>query len=69
MYQEIKDYIVSILKSRLLPLVALFAIMFIILIHRLFDLQIVQGEAYLASISDSIEATKSIASTRGNIFD
>ena len=69
MYQEIKDYIISILKSRLLPLVALFCIMIVVLIHRLFELQIVQGEKYLASISDTIETTKSISSTRGNIYD
>ena len=69
MYQEIKDYVISILKSRLLPLVTLFIVMNIVLIHRLFELQIVQGEAYLSSISDSIEQTKSVASTRGNIYD
>lgn len=69
MYQEIKDYILSILRSRLLPLVTVFIVMIIVLIHRLFELQIVQGEEYLASISDSIEATKSVASTRGNIYD
>ena len=69
MYQEIKDYIISILKSRLFPLMAVFCIMFGILIHRLFELQIVQGEKYLSSISDAIESEISVASTRGNIYD
>lgn len=69
MYQEIKDYIISVLKSRLLPVVALFLILFFILIDRLFELQIIQGETYLSSISDTMEQTKSVASTRGNIYD
>ncbi len=69
MYQEIKDYIIAMLKSRLLPLATLFIIMTFILVHRLFELQIIQGEAYLSSISNDIETTKSIASTRGNIYD
>lgn len=69
MYQEIKDYIISILKSRLFPLMAVFCIMFGILIHRLFELQIVEGENYLSSISDAIESEISVASTRGNIYD
>lgn len=69
MYQEIKDYFFSILRSRLFPLVTLFIVLFGILINRLFDLQIINGAKYLASISDSIESTKSVASTRGNIYD
>lgn len=69
MFQEIKDYIISLLRSRLLPLMTLFFIMMLTLIHRLFEIQIIQGESYLASISDSIEQTKSVASTRGNIYD
>ncbi len=69
MYQEIKDYILAMLKSRLLPLATLFIIMIFILIQRLFELQIIQGEEYLSSISSDIETTRSIASTRGNIYD
>ena len=69
MYQEIKDYIIAILKSRLLPLVTLFIVMDIVLINRLFELQIVQGDDYLASISDTLEQTRSVTSTRGNIYD
>lgn len=69
MYQEIKDYIIAILRSRLLPLVGVFIVMLVILINRLFQLQIVLGDEYLNSISASIESTKDIASTRGNIFD
>ncbi|MCM1468695.1 MAG: penicillin-binding transpeptidase domain-containing protein, partial [Alistipes sp.] len=69
MYQEIKDYILAMLRSRILPLATLFIVMIIILIQRLFELQIIQGEDYLSSISSDIETTRSIASTRGNIYD
>lgn len=69
MFQEAIDYIISLLRSRVLPLIIVFVGLFGILVHRLFELQIIQGEAYLASISDTMEATKSIASTRGDIYD
>ncbi|MCR5215828.1 MAG: penicillin-binding protein [Lachnospiraceae bacterium] len=69
MYQEIKDYILSILRSRLFPVVTLFIILFIILIHRLFDLQIIQGEAYVESMNVKTEEVQSITATRGNIYD
>lgn len=40
------DYIKSILRSRLLPLIVLSTVLFGILIYHLFDLQIIHGEDY-----------------------
>ena len=40
-----------------------------ILIYRVFSLQIVSGQAYLDDFQLKIEKERSIASTRGNIYD
>ena len=40
-----------------------------VLIHRVFELQIVNGENYLNEFSLKIKKERSIPSTRGNIYD
>lgn len=67
--KEIFDYVLSLLKSRVVPLALAFIVMFSIVVARLFDLQIINGESYASSLSDSIEKTMSVAATRGRIFD
>lgn len=50
-------------------MVLVFILLFLVLIGRLFDLQIVNGESYLNEFSNSIEKEMSLAPTRGRIFD
>lgn len=69
MFDEFKDYIVNLITSRLTLLMILFGIMGGILIHRCFELQIVNGEEYLNDFILQTEKTRDIASTRGNIMD
>ena len=63
------DYIKSILRSRLLPLIALSTVLFGILIYHLFDLQIIHGEDYQVNYAQKTEKTLVLNSTRGNIYD
>ena len=67
--REIFDYILSLLKSRILPLVLVFVVLVTILINRLFSLQIINGESYKASLTDSVKKDMSVAATRGRIYD
>lgn len=67
--REIIDYLLSLLKSRILPLVLLFIAMFTILINRLFSLQIVHGDTYTAALTNSIKKQMSVSSARGRIYD
>lgn len=67
--REIFDYILTFFKSRLLPLVLVIVVLFSVLVGRLFDLQIVNGQSYLKDFSSSIEKEMSVAPTRGRIFD
>lgn len=67
--REIFDYVLSLLKSRLLPLALIFILMLSLVINRLFTLQIVNGESYVTDLSDSIKQTMSVSATRGRIYD
>lgn len=69
MFNSIKEFFASIFKSRLIVLIALFSILSLILVHRLFVLQIVNGQDYLDNYTLSIRKTKVINGTRGNIYD
>lgn len=55
--------------SRLLLLYVVFIAMAVILIYRIFDLQIVNGESYLNNFQLKIRKEKIIEGTRGNILD
>nr|WP_294492384.1 penicillin-binding transpeptidase domain-containing protein [uncultured Mediterraneibacter sp.] len=57
------------MKSRLVVLILVFCMTSLILISRLFYLQIVRGEDYLENYELQIRRTTQIAATRGNIFD
>ena len=56
-------------KSRLFVLIFVFCTMSVILVGRLFYLQIIKGENYLENYELTIRKTKEIPGTRGNIYD
>ncbi len=65
----IKKLAGRIFSSRLAALAVLFSCMFAILILKLFDLQIVQGEDYLRDYIQLTERSVTTPGTRGNIYD
>ena len=67
--QQFKKIKKEIIESRLLVLILAFCLMFSILVGRLFYLQIVKGEYYLDNYKLLIRKTRTIAGTRGNIYD
>ena len=67
--KEVFEYIVSLLKSRIFPMILVFIIMISILVHRLFVLQIVNGDSYVEDLSSSIKKDMSVAAARGRIYD
>lgn len=73
MFREILDRLKEgagyIMRSRLITLIIVFCITSSILIGRLFYLQIVRGEDYLANYELQIRKTQEVAGTRGNIYD
>lgn len=69
LFSSIKEFFTSVFKSRLVVLIALFSILSLIILCRVFDLQIVNGQDYLDNYTLSIRKTKTIDGTRGNIYD
>ena len=67
--KEIFDYILSLFKSRIFPLIIVFIVLVGVLVNRLFSLQIINGESYVKDLSSSIQKDMSVAATRGRIFD
>ena len=65
----LKELLHRIAGSRLFALGAVFTAMFIILIVKLFNLQIVAGEKYLSDYERLTKKEVSIPGTRGNIYD
>ncbi len=63
----LKNKRIRIARTTVLALV--FSIMSFILIRRLFELQIVQGEEYTSDFTSRTTKRRTIRSTRGNIFD
>ena len=58
--REIFDYCLSLLKSRLVPLVLVFVVLASVLVSRLFSLQIINGESYATNLTESIKKTTSV---------
>ena len=53
MIKDIFDYVISLLKSRLFPLIMVFVLIVVVLINRLFSLQIIKGASYVTLIAST----------------
>lgn len=69
MFDNIKEVLRDIFKSRLIVLAAVMVLLAVILIQRLFSLQIIHGEEYQKNYTLKIKKEKVLTSTRGNIYD
>lgn len=69
MLNDIKEWLKSTAVIRLFILIGVFIVLFIVLIHRLFVFQIIDGEKYLKNFTLTIKKEKTLKSTRGNIYD
>lgn len=67
--QSIKEIIVDYVKSRLFPVTVVVLVLFSILIHQLFVLQIKEGQEHMENFVYKSKKTLTIDSVRGNIFD
>ncbi len=69
MFKKKKRTAAHAMRLRTMILAGLFVVMFAAVAARLFSLQIIHGEDYLNNFAMSIRKTKTISSTRGEIFD
>lgn len=69
MWNTIKEAVQGFFDSRLLPISVVYILLFAILVNRLFQLQIVEGENYSQQSIKKSTYTRKIKATRGNIYD
>ncbi len=69
MFDSIRDFFKNLFSSRTLVLGIIMIALFGILIWRIFTLQIVNGETYQENYNLLIQKTRTLKSTRGNIYD
>ncbi len=69
MVAKIKSFIKKLTVKRTTVVMLLFVVMAVVLIQRLFQLQVVEGEDYASQFNVMTTKTRTIKSTRGTIFD
>lgn len=69
LFKRIGEGLYNLITSRLLLLFIIFVGMAVVLIYRLFDLQIVNGESYVDNFRLMIQRERITEGTRGNIYD
>lgn len=69
MFDQMKKNFVKAVNSRVAVLLIVLVLMGAILVQRLFQLQIVDGESYQNDFSMSILKERTLQSSRGNIYD
>ena len=69
MASKIKKFFKHIFSNRALILLLIFAIMSGVLVTRIFQLQIVNGQEYAENFVMTTTKTRVLESTRGNIYD
>lgn len=69
MFDRIRDYLINFITSRNTVLTLVFVFLASVLMHRVFELQIIKGESYMDEFSLKIRKERAISSSRGNIYD
>jgi penicillin-binding protein 2 len=69
MFDVFLDALKKLIKSRLFPIALIYMLLFVVIIHRLFVLQIVEGPTHAEEYEYRNTETREIKSTRGNIYD
>lgn len=69
MFSEIKEWLKDAIFNRFTILLVIFISLLIVLLQRLFVMQIIDGEQYLDNFKLTIKKENTLKSTRGNIYD
>lgn len=69
LWERLKAGVAEIFRTRIFVVIIVFCILSSILVGRLFQLQIVNGQQYLDDYKLQIQKTRVIQGTRGNIYD
>lgn len=67
--KKIINYISELAKSRIFVISAMFSLLFLVLLHRVFVLQVVEGQNYYDSFTYRIQKETELPASRGTIYD
>ncbi len=69
LFDKGKELLTKLAKNRAIILMLIFVVLFVILLGRLFGMQIIKGESYQNTFTASIKKTITVDGIRGNIYD
>ncbi|MFG6394173.1 MAG: peptidase [Lachnospiraceae bacterium] len=69
MFDTLKEYLKAFFRLRLVPVTAVYLILFAILVNRMFQIQITGSETYAKDTSEGKIKVRTIKASRGNIYD
>ncbi|MCR5688108.1 MAG: penicillin-binding protein [Lachnospiraceae bacterium] len=69
MFSDIKEWLKDAIFNRFTLLLIVYAVLIVILVQRLFVMQIINGQDYLNNFKLTIKKENTLKSTRGNIYD
>ena len=69
LFETLKEIVLEYVKHRLFIFSLIIIALFGVLVHRLFTLQIIEGEEHLSNFNYKSERTLSVEASRGNIYD
>ena len=69
LFENLKEKFINMITSRVFVMMLLMIAVAIVMIHRVFQLQIVEGEQYIDSFQMKIKKERTIAGSRGCIYD
>ncbi len=69
LFRAMKEYIIEYISHRLFVLTTIMFILFALLIGRLFNLQIIEGEEHMNNFTYKSKKTLTVEAARGNVYD
>ncbi len=69
MFSDIKEWIKEAIFNRFTLLLIVYVVLIVVLVQRLFIMQIINGQDYLNNFKLTIKKETTLKSTRGNIYD
>ena len=69
MFSDFKEWLKEAIFNRFTILFAVYIVLLIVLVQRLFVMQIINGQDYLNNFKLTIKKETTLKSTRGNIYD
>jgi len=67
--EDLLDKIKEVIEERYVPIATVYLILFLIILVRVFDLQILKNDGLTSTDLDSDVKVQELQSTRGNIYD